>query len=52
MKKIKKLTALLSAAVLAVPAVPAVLNTVGNPVTAAAIDDNNDDRQRSMAYRC
>ena len=43
MGKIRKLTALLSATVMAVSAVPAVFGTVGNPVTAVAVDDNNDD---------
>lgn len=43
MGKIKKLTALLSAAVIAVPAVPVVFGAVANPVTAIAVDDNNDD---------
>nr|MDE6834828.1 cellulase family glycosylhydrolase [Ruminococcus sp.] len=35
--------ALLSVAVMAVPAIPASFGTVGNPVTAVAVDDNNDD---------
>ncbi|MCM1506089.1 MAG: cellulase family glycosylhydrolase [Ruminococcus flavefaciens] len=39
----KKLTALLSVAVMAVPAVPAVFSAVEKPVTAVAVDDNNDD---------
>ncbi|MDE6036250.1 MAG: cellulase family glycosylhydrolase [Ruminococcus sp.] len=43
MNRLKKLTALLSVAVMAVSAVPASFGTVGNPVTAVAVDDNNDD---------
>ncbi|MBD5160319.1 MAG: cellulase family glycosylhydrolase [Ruminococcus sp.] len=43
MNRLKKLTALLSVAVMAVPAIPASFGTVGNPVTAVAVDDNNDD---------
>ena len=43
MGKIKKLTALLSGAVMAVSAVPMVSGNIGNPVTASAVDDCNDD---------
>ena len=43
MNRLKKLTALLSGAVMAVSAVPATFGTVGNPVTVYAVDDNNDD---------
>ncbi|MDE6780094.1 MAG: cellulase family glycosylhydrolase [Ruminococcus sp.] len=43
MGKLKKITALLSAAVIAVPAVPAVSGFFGNPLTATAVDDCNDD---------
>ena len=43
MNRFKKLTALLSVAVMAVPAVPATFGTVVKPVTAVAVDDNNDD---------
>ncbi|MDE5834408.1 MAG: glycoside hydrolase family 5 protein, partial [Ruminococcus sp.] len=39
----KKLTALLSGAVMAVSAVPMVSSNIGNPVTASAVDDCNDD---------
>lgn len=43
MSKLKTVTAFLSAAVMAVAAVPASSVSVDNTVTAAAIDDNNDD---------
>ncbi len=43
MNRLKKLTALLSVAVMAVPAIPTMFGTVGKPVTAYAVDDNNDD---------
>lgn len=43
MSKLKTVTAFLSATVLAVSAVPASFVSVENTMTAAAVDDNNDD---------
>ncbi len=43
MSKLKTVTAFVSAAVLAVSAVPASFMSVENTLTAAAVDDCNDD---------